>query len=161
MVAQPEKLELCLLPTSSEDMSKMTALEEKLRLELKQSVRYMYTILHVYSNILIVFVNRICMSFYSTVIILVVCVYRVLYRSNGRCLNWLVTRTDYVQSALHIASYQLSDVPAIPVSIHALVLVLCTCILYIHVYILVVCSYIVEIHIICDAVVRCMYVSVL
>ena len=47
MVAQPEKLELCLLPTSSEDMSKMTALEEKLRLELKQSVRYIYTILHV------------------------------------------------------------------------------------------------------------------
>ena len=61
-----------------------------------------------------------------------------------RCLSWLVTRTDYVQSALHIASYQLSDVPAIPVNIHALVQVLCTCILYIHVCSY--CSYIVEIH---------------
>ena len=38
MVAQPDKLELCLLPTSSEDMAHMTSLEERLRQDLRQRV---------------------------------------------------------------------------------------------------------------------------
>ena len=39
MVAQPDKLELCLLPMASEDAAKMASLEEQLRLELRKKVR--------------------------------------------------------------------------------------------------------------------------
>ena len=35
MVAQPPNLELCLLSTASENVTKMTDLEEKLRLSLR------------------------------------------------------------------------------------------------------------------------------
>ena len=44
MVAQPEKLELCLLSSSSDDMAKMTGLEEKIREDLKLRVRPFYCV---------------------------------------------------------------------------------------------------------------------
>ena len=38
MVAQPDKLELCLLPTASEDATEMIRLEKELRQELREKV---------------------------------------------------------------------------------------------------------------------------
>ena len=49
MVAQPEKLELCLLSTASEDMAKMTELEEKLQLSLRQKVNSQLSYLGTYT----------------------------------------------------------------------------------------------------------------
>ena len=53
MVAQPEKLELCLLSTASEDMAKMTDLEEKLQLNLRQKVGTCVYFLAILSQIVI------------------------------------------------------------------------------------------------------------